>query len=91
MFVVPAPSLGDVFVGRDASGRVLRVTAHPDSERVVLSIWQDGSCLATVRLATHDVPDLVRTLTTAVLPETSGIATVGASADTAGPGRARAG
>jgi hypothetical protein len=69
MFVAPVPSQGDIFVGRDAAGRVLRVSAHPEFDRVVLSIWQEARCLATVRLAGDDVPDLVRTLTAAVIPD----------------------
>jgi hypothetical protein len=62
MFATPLPVNGDVVVGRDRAGRVLRVSGHPDLDRVVLSIWQEGQCLATVRLATGDVPDLVRAL-----------------------------
>lgn len=62
MFVTPVPRLGDVVVGRDGAGRVLRVSAHPDSGRVVLSIWQDGACIGTVRLAREDVESLVATL-----------------------------
>ena len=69
MFVTPVPSLGDVVVGRDRAGRVLRVSAHPELDRVVLSIWQEGQCLATVRLAAADVPDLVRVLVAAALAE----------------------
>ncbi len=67
MFVAPVPSQGDIVVGRDAVGRVLRVSAHPELDRVVLSIWQEGRCLATVRLASDDIPDLVRTLTASVI------------------------
>lgn len=66
MFVAPLPANSDIVVGRDAAGRVLRVSGHPASDRVVLSIWQEGRCLATVRLATGDVPELVRILTGAV-------------------------
>ena len=29
----------------------------------MLSIWQDSTCVATVRLAGQDVPELVRALT----------------------------
>jgi hypothetical protein len=68
MFVAPIPAHGDIVLGRDAVGRVLRVSAHPELDRVVLSIWQEGRCLATLRLATDDVPDLVRTLTASVIP-----------------------
>lgn len=62
MFVTPVPRIGDVIVGRDALGRALRVSAHPDSDRVVLSIWQDGACLATVRLSGADVERLAQVL-----------------------------
>jgi len=40
----------------------LRVSPHPESGRVVLSIWDGDRCLATVRLAADDVPELVRGL-----------------------------
>lgn len=63
MFVTAAPTHGDIVVGRDRAGRVLRVSGHPEFDRVVLSIWQGGQCLATIRLAGADVPDLVRILT----------------------------
>jgi hypothetical protein len=62
MFVTPVPRLGDVVVGRDAVGRVLRISAHPNSDRVVLSIWQDGCCLGTVRLASDDVAHVLEAL-----------------------------
>jgi hypothetical protein len=63
MFVSPAPRIGDVVVGRDAVGRVLRISSHPGHDRLVLSIWQDGACLATLRLAGDDVTRLVGALT----------------------------
>jgi hypothetical protein len=74
MYVTPVPSLGDIVVGRDAAGRVLRVSAHPDVDRVVLSIWQGGNCLATIRLAGRDVPDLVRVLTSAAVADSQAVA-----------------
>ena len=67
MTVSPLPARGTVLVGRDAVGRTLRVSAHPEAGRVVLSIWQDTMCVATVRLAEDDVPDLVRTLTAGLI------------------------
>lgn len=70
MFVSPLPQHGDIVVGRDVAGRVLRIAAHPGSDRVVLSIWQEGRCLATVRLATADVPQVVAALTSAIVPAT---------------------
>lgn len=69
MSVTPAPHRGTVLVGRDVAGRALRVSSHPEHGRVVLSIWQDDRCLATVRLLEDDVPDLVRVLTASLLPD----------------------
>jgi hypothetical protein len=69
MSVTPAPHRGTVLVGRDVAGRALRVSSHPEHGRVVLSIWQGPQCLATVRLAEADVPDLVKVLTASLLPE----------------------
>jgi|1185.fasta_scaffold17532_2 hypothetical protein len=67
MYATPMPSRGDVVVGRDRAGRVLRVSAHPESGRVVLSMWQGSTCIGTFRLAPGDVPDLVRVLTAAAV------------------------
>ena len=63
MTVSPLPAHGTVLAGRDRVGRFLRVSSHPTAGRVVLSIWQDSTCVATVRLAEDDVPDLVAALT----------------------------
>jgi len=60
--VTPAPTQGEVIIGRDATGRVLRVSSHPEVDRVVLSVWQGARCVATVRLAAEDIPALVRAL-----------------------------
>jgi hypothetical protein len=66
MLASPSPRRGDVIVGRDARGRVLRVGSHPERGRVVLSIWQDDACLATVRLAAVDLPVVLRSLSQAL-------------------------
>ncbi len=42
VYVSPLPTRGDIVVGRDIAGRVLRVSGHPGQDRVVLSIWQGG-------------------------------------------------
>lgn len=68
MRVTPMPRRGAVLAGRDHGDRMLRVSYHPDVERVVVSIWEHDICLATLRLAPQDVPDLVRGLTAALLP-----------------------
>jgi len=72
MFVTPLPANSDIVVGRDMAGRVLRISSHPDSDRVVLSIWQEGHCLATIRLAGADVPNLVGILAGAVAAQPVG-------------------
>ncbi len=48
----------------DARGqhRWMRVTWHDDAGLVVLSVWRDGSCVATMRVARADVPALVTAL-----------------------------
>lgn len=73
MFVTPLPTNGDIIVGRDVAGRVLRVSGHPELGRVVLSIWQEGRCVATIRLDSDDVGDLVKILTGSV----AGVAVAG--------------
>ena len=62
MTISPIPRLGSTLLGRDRAGRRLRVSSHPDAGRVVLSIWQDDICRATLRLAEEDVPELVTML-----------------------------
>ncbi|MCI2237498.1 hypothetical protein MO973_06360 [Paenibacillus sp. TRM 82003] len=52
----------------DRSGRALRVSAHPDADRVVLSTWQDTSCVSTVRLDRAEVVELLAALGAALLP-----------------------
>ena len=54
-------------LGRDTAGRRLRVSSHPDAGRVVLSIWQDDICRATLRLAEEDVPELVKLLSSSLV------------------------
>jgi len=62
MSVSPAPSNGGVVVGRDRTGRAIRVSSHPELSRVVLSLWDGGRCIGTMRMAPEDVPDLVKML-----------------------------
>ncbi len=68
MRVTPLPRRGGVLSGRDAAARMLRVSNHAEAARVVLSIWDHDVCMATLRLAPEDVPELVRALTAALLP-----------------------
>ncbi len=67
MGVTPLPRRGTVLCGRDADARMLRVSFHPEADRVVISIWDHDICKATLRLAPEDVPELVRGLTASLL------------------------
>jgi hypothetical protein len=67
MTVSPLPRQGSTLLGRDKAGRRLRVSSHPDAGRVVLSIWQDDICQATLRLAEEDVPELVKMLSSSLI------------------------
>ena len=67
MSISPLPRYGSTLLGRDTSGRMLRISSHPDAGRVVLSIWQDDICRATFRLAQEDVPELVRMLSSSLI------------------------
>jgi hypothetical protein len=46
----------DVFL--DERGTGLRVTWHPERDLLVLSVWQDESCVGTFRMSVQDVPRL---------------------------------
>ena len=67
MTISPIPRRGSTLLGRDTAGRRLRVSSHPDAGRVVLSIWQDDICRATLRLAEEDVPALVKMLSASLI------------------------
>ena len=67
MTISPLPRQGSTLLGRDTAGRRLRVSSHPDAGRVVLSIWQDDICRATLRLAEEDVPELVKMLSSSLI------------------------
>ncbi len=72
MTVSPLPRDGATLSGRDRNGRTLRIARHAATQRVVLSVWQDSSCLATVRLAPEDVAELVAQLARTLLPADDG-------------------
>lgn len=77
MAVTPAPSSGAVINGRGVPGRALRISAHPEVGLVVLSVWQDERCVATVRVAESDVPDVVYALTDALVAPAAPVRAVG--------------
>nr|WP_300147484.1 hypothetical protein [Propionicimonas sp.] len=68
MTVSPLPRDGDVLTGRDRKGRTLRLAHHAETSRVVLSVWQDATCVATVRLAPEDVAELIAGLARTLVP-----------------------
>ena len=62
MTVSPLPARGGVHVDRRHDGRALRVTAHPETGTVVLSVWRGDVCVATHHLDTGEVPELIELL-----------------------------
>lgn len=59
---VAATASGVVLADARGGGRVMRVTWHHEVDLVVLSVWRDGTCVATVRVTRDDVPALVNAL-----------------------------
>jgi hypothetical protein len=77
----------------DERGTGLRVSWHPERDLVVLSVWQDDSCVGTFRMSVQDIPRLSGLLAAALgdwvdqtgpVPGTSDPATT--SPGTGGPG-----
>ncbi|MGZ4438617.1 MAG: hypothetical protein ACXVW0_13375 [Nocardioides sp.] len=58
----PLPSTGEVFLDARGDDRALRVSWHAEAAVVVLSLWKDGTCAGSFRLAVEDVPGLVEVL-----------------------------
>jgi hypothetical protein len=60
----------------DRPGRALRVSAHPAAStgdgRVVLSTWQDSTCISTVRLDRAEVVELLAALGSSLLVDPTG-------------------
>ncbi len=48
------------------SGAYLRVTRHPDQQKVVLSHWRDSVCVASTPVDISDVPSLIGVLAEAL-------------------------
>jgi hypothetical protein len=68
MGVSPLPRSGGVQFDRRDAGRALRVSAHPESDSVVVSIWRGDRCVATHQMATADVPEFIQMLASAMVP-----------------------
>ena len=62
MTVSPLPLRGGVQPDSRDQGRALRVSAHPESGSVILSMWRGNECVASHHVATSDVPDLIKIL-----------------------------
>lgn len=64
------PKRGEVFFDHRRPGRSLRLSPHPDSGVVVLSIWNGGVCQATFQLPGDQVAAFAETLCTTSPPDT---------------------
>jgi hypothetical protein len=53
---------GEVFLDARGNGRAMRLTWHHESDLVVLSMWRDGMCAGTFRLAKEDVNPFIDAL-----------------------------
>ncbi|HEY2271769.1 MAG TPA: hypothetical protein VGH30_03280 [Jatrophihabitantaceae bacterium] len=57
--VTALPRVGQTFFDVRDDGRSMRVSWHPQDDFFVLSMWRDGTCVATFRLDGADATDLV--------------------------------
>ncbi|MDP9442811.1 MAG: hypothetical protein M3P83_00030 [Actinomycetota bacterium] len=60
--VLALPARGEVFLDVRGSERALRLTWHHETHVVVLSLWRQGTCAGTFRLAVQDVPQFIDAL-----------------------------
>jgi hypothetical protein len=65
----PLPASGAIFLDQRGEGRALRVAWHPESGTLVLSLWREGTCAATHRLAVEDIPAFVEAIVTGIAAE----------------------
>jgi len=63
MTVVPVPPHTRWVPDPRGGGRGVRVSAHPESGVVVISVWKSDECVATARLRPGEAADLVSALT----------------------------
>lgn len=62
---------GEVFVDVTRPERSMRVTWHHEQGVAVVSLWSGGTCTATLRLPTAEVPRLVTALVEGLAEEAS--------------------
>jgi len=84
MSVVPIPPRTRWVPDPRGGGRGVRISAHPESGVVVLSLWRADECVATARLRPSEAADLVSALT-ASLAELAELAEPGAARPEPGP------
>jgi hypothetical protein len=60
--VTPLPRTGEVFFDARGDERALRLSWHPDSGVMVLSIWNRGTCTATFRLPAEEVAGFIEAM-----------------------------
>lgn len=58
----PLPRTGEIYLDARSQARALRVSWHAEAGLVVLSLWREGVCAGTFRLAVEEVPDLIDVL-----------------------------
>ena len=68
MDVSPLPRRGGVSFDRRDDGRALRVSAHPETGSVTISVWRAERCVATHQMSASDVPQLIEMLANALVP-----------------------
>jgi hypothetical protein len=56
------PDLREIIADLRGTDRALRVSAHPDLDLVVLSIWREDHCVASVQIAASEISALVNVL-----------------------------
>lgn len=66
MTVVPLPAHGRWARDVRGRGRAVRVSAHAEAGLVTVSVWRDGTCAGTVRLAPGEAAELVTGITEAL-------------------------
>ncbi|GAA3226965.1 hypothetical protein [Actinocorallia longicatena] len=58
----PLPKTGEVFFDARGDQRAMRLSWHPDADVVVLSLWNQGTCVATFRLASTEITPFIEAL-----------------------------
>lgn len=66
MAVSPLPVHGGICFDVRDDGRLLRVSAHPDTELVTISIWREDRCVATCQLDPREATHLLGVLANAL-------------------------